>query len=629
MEISNNQRPKTHVVKVSGTDVVDGVHVNPVSILVEKIAIPERGEFPYALFLGAGASISSGVKSSSAMVNEWKRKVYDEEKTKKSSTDNLGMSCGDEHAAPGNDKSGTNNTSSDDDGFKRWKEKEFDLWRSKKEAQSKIDRNDSDYGALFSYFVAKPAERQLYIEKLIKDVRPAFGYLYLAGLISDKRFNRILTTNFDELLSDALIHYYEARPVVYSFDSAVAGARMAGKRAKIIKLHGDYLYDNIKNIRNEVHALEENMERKLYESCKDAGLVVIGYSGNDESIMAPLRDMLRKPGYLTLGLHWCLYRNPVTSELEIGEELKRLASSYRGDIYFYEISTFDELMEKIFRSCECPLPYTFTRPHEKNLPKRFYDSVIQGSNNRLTTGMHQDLHNIMASVREPIDDDEYKVLDAEMSWKWGVINRDNERFDEARINFDEGFRFLENLINKKTGKLTGEFTKNGTPNTIMQALRRFAGLLIAKAKLNLLQWESNENESDKEDAIQAIELVVKIVNGAEDLILKIDKREIGKHDSKTRGLTPPLRRSIYYQGICAYGIKKSYYNKLNAKGKSLNDEGKSLSDEEKKRMKDWLDKLRHYDTDGQHLANLLKDPDCYSLIGHEIDGDEIDSDSDE
>lgn len=585
---ASKRRPSSNAVDLGlaarSYTIGDNIHVRPTTLLAKKIATPERSDCPYALFLGAGASVSSGIDSARTLVNKWKKDLYESERR-------------------GRDDFPTFEEWSDEGGFRKWREL--------REKDAKMDADESDYGALFSYFVPRPSERQTHIENLMKGAKPAFGYLYLAGLVNDKRFNRVLTTNFDDLLNDALIHYYEARPVVYSFDSSVAGARIAGKRPKIIKLHGDFLYDNLKNVRNEVHALESNMEQKLYEACKDSGLVVVGYSGADESIMAPLRDMLRKSGYLTFGLHWCLFIDPDSREPQIDEEVERLARNYRGDVHFYAMPSFDETMEMVFRACRCPLPHALTRPHERSLPKRFYDSVVYGSSNALTQGMHEDLYDIMQRAGKPIDEDEYRVLDAELSWKWGVIARSDERFDEAESWFAEGMEKLHSLVEPNTGRPTADFAKSGSPNAIMLAMRRYAGLLIAQAKLHVaLGKRASENASKRTErassregatALERLAEVFHVVRNGKQVMEELDTQAIGRHGPDVAGLSPPMRRSLYYQGICAYGVMKRLENR-------------PLTDEEWAEKEVWEAELRRHDEEGSHFAKLKEDADYQPLL---------------
>jgi hypothetical protein len=65
------------------------------------------------------------------------------------------------------------------------------------------------------------------------------------------------------------------------------------------------LYDSIKNTVTETQALEKNMRDKFMQFAREYGLIVIGYGGNDSSIMNILDAMLRSEGYLPNGLYWC------------------------------------------------------------------------------------------------------------------------------------------------------------------------------------------------------------------------------------------------------------------------------------------------------------------------------------
>jgi hypothetical protein len=47
-----------------------------------------------------------------------------------------------------------------------------------------------------------------------------------------------------------------------SFDSAVRNMRLNSPRPKILKLHGDFLYDNLRNLASDMIKLDSNMELK-------------------------------------------------------------------------------------------------------------------------------------------------------------------------------------------------------------------------------------------------------------------------------------------------------------------------------------------------------------------------------
>jgi len=98
-----------------------------------------------------------------------------------------------------------------------------------------------------------------------------------------------VTTNFDRLLEHAL----QARgiePVVVASDADLAAA-MPREHAQcvVLKPHGDYLRETIRNTPEELAELEPAITVELGEIFSRYGLVVLGYSGADEAIARALR----------------------------------------------------------------------------------------------------------------------------------------------------------------------------------------------------------------------------------------------------------------------------------------------------------------------------------------------------
>ena len=72
---------------------------------------------------------------------------------------------------------------------------------------------DTEYSKLFEYRYGTPSARQRYIEQKIDRVRPGWGYLYLANIIvSARRFTTVFTTNFDDLINEALGSFLRQTP---------------------------------------------------------------------------------------------------------------------------------------------------------------------------------------------------------------------------------------------------------------------------------------------------------------------------------------------------------------------------------------------------------------------------------
>jgi len=154
------------------------------------------------------------------------------------------------------------------------------------------------------------------------------------------------------LINEAFFLYSKQRPIVCAHDSTINSVTVTSKRPKIIKLHGDYLFDDIKTTERETESLGHNMKEKFIEFAKDYGIIFLGYSGGDRSIIDVLTMLLKNEDYYKHGIYWCLRKGS-----DIPEELRRLI--WKDRVYFIEIDGFDELFAELYSACnkgECLPP---------------------------------------------------------------------------------------------------------------------------------------------------------------------------------------------------------------------------------------------------------------------------------
>ncbi|PYS49294.1 MAG: hypothetical protein DMF68_10420, partial [Acidobacteria bacterium] len=182
------------------------------------------------------------------------------------------------------------------------------------------------------------------IENIIEGREPSFGYVVLANLMANNYINTIITTNFDDLVYSACTTFTGIRPIVYAYGVMASEMRMTAQRPKILKLHGDFLYSAIKNTGAEIAAQDPNMERQLRQVLSEYGLIVVGYSGGDESVMKILGQISERND-----LYWCLRRGE-----EPNDAVKQLLSDKGG--FIVEIEGFDEMMNEIRRIVEFDVP---------------------------------------------------------------------------------------------------------------------------------------------------------------------------------------------------------------------------------------------------------------------------------
>lgn len=264
----------------------------------------------YSLLIGAGCSVTSGIRPATNLIAEWRKEIY--------------INLNGEHdiQEAGNDIG----------------EKALTFLQNPECSAWYDPRNE--YACLFEKRYDLPRQRRMFVEQEVSGKKPSIGYAYLMKIIESEYLNTVFTTNFDDLINEAFYLFSDQRPIVCAHDSAITSITVTSKRPKIIKLHGDYLFDDIKSTLRETESLEENIKNKFIEFAKDYGLLVVGYAGNDRSVMDVLFHLLKREEYFKHGLYWCLREND-----EINNELRKLL--WRDRVYFVEIKGFDELMAKL------------------------------------------------------------------------------------------------------------------------------------------------------------------------------------------------------------------------------------------------------------------------------------------
>jgi hypothetical protein len=159
----------------------------------------------------------------------------------------------------------------------------LDVWLAE------TDREHITYSELLAEITPDAAIRREYLAGFFETAEPGPTHESLAQLAEDGLVRVFITTNFDRLLEHAL----QARgiePVVIASDADMAAA-MPREHAPcvVLKLHGDYLRETIRNTPEELAQLEPGITGELNEVFARYGVVVLGYSGSDEAIAEALR----------------------------------------------------------------------------------------------------------------------------------------------------------------------------------------------------------------------------------------------------------------------------------------------------------------------------------------------------
>lgn len=140
------------------------------------------------------------------------------------------------------------------------------------------------------------------LEAAMEGKNPSLGYSLLAEIIQHTRHKVVVTTNFDNLVADALAMHAHQSPLVVAHESLAGFVRPQMRRPLVAKIHRD-LYLHPINDPNGVSTMEQSWKNALKKLFQYFTPIVVGYGGNDGSLMDMLLGLER--GDIAGRMIWC------------------------------------------------------------------------------------------------------------------------------------------------------------------------------------------------------------------------------------------------------------------------------------------------------------------------------------
>jgi hypothetical protein len=284
---------------------------------VRSVAV--KTSVPHAFFLGAGASVTSGVPSASACTWEWKREIF--------LTKNPGLEGQFSELLPGVKQK-----------LQQW----LDV-----QGCFPPDGLAKEYGTYFQTCYPIKEDRRLYFQEKIRQAVPHTGYKLLCLLAEAGIVRSVWSPNFDGLPAKAAANSRMV-PIEVGIDCPHRLLRQPNSTELLcVSLHGDYRYDSLKNTPEELQYQETQLRQELIDYIQDIPLIVAGYSGRDASLMEALTSAYSRPG--AGSLYWCGLDAddmppPAKTLIEIARKSGRSA-------YFVPTQGFDDLLVRLSLRC--------------------------------------------------------------------------------------------------------------------------------------------------------------------------------------------------------------------------------------------------------------------------------------
>ena len=208
-----------------------------------------------------------------------------------------------------------------------------------------------EYAALFEAVYPAEADRRRYLESKLAGAKPSFGHIALATFMKANQTRIVWTTNFDPLVADACAAVFGSTGnlTTADLDSSIRGFQAIQEQRWPVelKLHGDFRSRRLKNTEEELRSQDSVMRRALADASRQNGLIVVGYSGRDDSVMETLEQAVVDPSVLPAGLFW-LHRGDAAPLPRVTDLLRRaLAGGVEAALV--SIENFDEVMRELIR----------------------------------------------------------------------------------------------------------------------------------------------------------------------------------------------------------------------------------------------------------------------------------------
>jgi len=202
--------------------------------------------------------------------------------------------------------------------------------------KAQVNFNEADvpafYAKLFKLRYEDHQDDGIYrITNVIEKGSPGFGYTILSQILQRTPHNVVITTNFDTLTEESLYVFTNKRALVCNHENLAHLARPSSTRPLVVKIHRGLYMDPLNN-EDDIAEIKPQWKDILTDILRNYIPVVIGYGGNDDSLMKYLLEI--NP---CQRMYWCIREGNKPRE-----DIVKVVERHRGQ--FVAIGGFNRLM---------------------------------------------------------------------------------------------------------------------------------------------------------------------------------------------------------------------------------------------------------------------------------------------
>ena len=203
---------------------------------------------------------------------------------------------------------------------------------------------EPDYSEILDEIAKSPAERMQLLRGYFEPSEqereegrklPTAAHRAIAQLIAKGYVQVVVTTNFDQLLEQALVDVGIHPMVTSTPDPAKGALPLAHSRCTVVKVNGDYLDSRLRNTAGELAHYGVEMDQLLDQVFDEYGLIVCGWSADWD---IALRCAIERCPTRRFTTYWAAYG-------KLGETAQKLVHHRCAAVF--EISGADELFKDL------------------------------------------------------------------------------------------------------------------------------------------------------------------------------------------------------------------------------------------------------------------------------------------
>lgn len=216
-----------------------------------------------------------------------------------------------------------------------------------------------EYTTYFEKIFGKDKERQRkYLSGILSENKASLsiGNRVLGAFLSSGLTRAVFTTNFDSIVEKAVAEVSGNSLSAYHIEGSRSATNAINNDEFPLycKLHGDFRYDSLKNLKIDLRTQDPELEKCMKVASNRFGFIVAGYSGRDASVMTLFKEALEGQNAFPHGLYWTGIKGFAVPEAVT--EILELACTKGVNAQYVEIETFDALMLRLWRNTPNKIP---------------------------------------------------------------------------------------------------------------------------------------------------------------------------------------------------------------------------------------------------------------------------------